>query len=217
MALLTMALSSLGVENGLNWSYENENPSTAQILELSQEADFDTSYTLSVIHTGSRLELHINGTRVANLNSNFTPNHWLIGSFNDEGKTFTVPIDNVRVLRRSTSETLDGSTLFLDSDDPVTLTLAFENGTVTSTFEDGGEDSGTGTVDQYDYIIVDQNRFSFTDTTKLDGTYITFDQSTGRGKLFDFKSDGQIDESGTWEFSFQRSDLAVRPRSIRGI
>ena len=201
-------------ENGLNWSYENENPSTAQILELSQEADFDTSYTLSVIHTGSRMELHINGTRVANLNSNFTPNHWLIGSFNDEGKTFTVPIDNVRVLRRSTSETLDGSTLFLDSDDPVTLTLAFENGTVTSTFEDGGEDSGTGTVDQYDYIIVDQNRFSFTDTTKLDGTYITFDQSTGRGKLFDFKSDGQIDESGTWEFSFQSSDLAVRPRSI---
>ena len=201
-------------ENGLNWSYENENPSTAQILELSQEADFDTSYTLSVIHTGSRLELHINGTRVANLNSNFTPNHWLIGSFNDEGKTFTVPIDNVRVLRRSTSETLDGSTLFLDSDDPVTLTLAFENGTVTSTFEDGGEDSGTGTVDQYDYIIVDQNRFSFTDTTKLDGTYITFDQSTGRGKLFDFKSDGQIDESGTWEFSFERFDLAVRSRSI---
>ena len=103
----------------------------------------------------------------------------------------------------------------MDSDDPVTLTLAFENGTVTSTFEDGGEDSGTGTVDQYDYIIVDQNRFSFTDTTKLDGTYITFDQSTGRGKLFDFKSDGQIDESGTWEFSFQSSDLAVRPRSIR--
>ena len=106
---------------------------------------------------------------------------------------------------------------FLDSDDPVTLTLAFENGTVTSTFEDGGEDSGTGTGDQYDYIIVDQNRFSITETPQLGSAdYITFDQvHRGRGKLFDFKSDGQIDESGTWEFSFQSSDLAVRPRSIR--
>ena len=201
-------------ENGLNWSYENENPSTAQIYEVLEGADFNASYTLSVIHTGSRLELHINGTRVANVNSNFTPNHWLIGSFNDDGKIFNVPIDNVRILRRSTSDPLDGSTLFLDSDDPVTLTLAFENGTVTSTFEDGGEDSGTEIGDQYDYIIVDQNRFSITDTSKLDGTYITFDQSTARGKLFDFKSDGQIDESGTWEFSFERFDLTVRSRSI---
>ena len=80
------------------------------------------------------MELHIDGNRVANLNSSFAPYHWLIGSFNDDGQTFTVPIDNVRVLKRSTSETLDGTTLFLDSDDPVTLNLFFDGGTMTSTF-----------------------------------------------------------------------------------
>ena len=99
-------------ENGLFWSFENEIPSTLDVYEVSQSASFDQKYTLSVVNTGSRMELHIDGNRVANLNSSFAPYHWLIGSFNDDGQTFTVPIDNVRVLKRSTSETLDGTTLF---------------------------------------------------------------------------------------------------------
>ncbi|MDC3282594.1 LamG domain-containing protein, partial [Opitutales bacterium] len=190
-------------EDGLYWSFENENPSSGQLYEIDRAANLDETYKVAVIHTGSRMELHINGERVANLNSTFSPAHWLVGSFNDDGNLFSVSIDNVHILRQS-SETLNGSGLFLDSDDPVSLTLQFENNLITSTFDDnGGSDSGTESGIPYDYIIYDESNFSITFTDAIVGDYITFDRSINRGKLYDFKDDGQIDTSGTWEFTFE--------------
>ena len=190
-------------QDSLSWSFENEYPSSGQLYEIDRAANLDETYNVAVIHTGSRMELYINGERVANLNSTFSPSHWLIGSFNDYGNPFSVSIDNVRVLRPS-SETLDGSGLFLDSDDPVSLTLEFENNLITSTFEDnGGPDSGTESGIAYDYIISDESIFSITFTETIVGDYMTFDRSTNRGKLYDFKDDGQIDTSGTWDFTFE--------------
>jgi hypothetical protein len=190
-------------QNGLSWSFENEYPSSGQLYEIDQAANFDETYKVAVIHTGSRMEMYINGERVANINSTFSPSHWLIGSFNDDGNPFSVSIDNVNILRQS-SETLNGSSLFLDSDDPVSLTLEFENNLITSTFEDnGGTDSGTESGISYDYIISDESIFSITFTDTIVGDYLTFDRSTNRGKLYDFKDDGQIDTSGTWEFTFE--------------
>ena len=190
-------------EDGLYWSFENENPSSGQLYEIDRAANLDETYKVAVIHTGSRMELHINSERVANLNSTFSPAHWLVGSFNDDGNLFSVSIDNVHILRQS-SKTLNGSGLFLDSDDPVSLTLEFENNLITSTFDDnGGPDSGTESGIAYDYIIYDESNFSITVIDTIVGDYMSFDRSINRGKLYDFKDDGQIDTSGTWDFTFE--------------
>ena len=91
---------------------------------------------------------------------------------------------------------------------------------MTSTFEDGGEDSGTESGIQYDYFVNNQDVFSIVMTPQLDGGLITFDRSNGRGKLFDFQSNGQLDESGTWEFSFTEShdpNVGNAPSTLTGL
>ena len=58
-------------ENGLNWSYDNQNPTSGQFTEEEKSAILGEVYTLSMIHDGSRMNLSVNGERIADFSSNF--------------------------------------------------------------------------------------------------------------------------------------------------
>ena len=107
-------------------------------------------------------------------------------------------VDNVRVLRRATTTSLDGSVLILSSTDDVSETLAFENGTFTSTFTDPEE--GTMVTANQTYIL-DQNSDNSFKITLSDGDTYEFDASTNTGTLIDYEN-GVADASGSWNFNF---------------
>ena len=95
---------------------------------------------------------------------------------------------------------LDGAVIYIDSEDPVKETLIFENGTLSSIFED---DYGQiihhldGISYQFDQINNDQ--FSITMDS---GEYYLFHENNGSGRLFDYSNNGELDESGTWNFTY---------------
>jgi hypothetical protein len=98
---------------------------------------------------------------------------------------------------------LDGSILFIASNDSVKLTLFLENGSGNSIFEN---------PDDNEYVVESVNTYTIEEgpdptykITLSDGDFFTFDPSSGTGSLTDF-SNGQIDESGSWDFSFERFD-----------
>ena len=96
---------------------------------------------------------------------------------------------------------MDGSVILITSDDPVKETLVFENGLITSTFENP-VDNEYNVQSGISYTLDEGSDASYK-ITLSDGDFYTFDPSTGTGSLTDY-SDGQIDESGTWNFSFER-------------
>ena len=83
---------------------------------------------------------------------------------------------------------MDGSVIFITSEDPVKETLVFENGVITSTFENP-VDNGV----QSDYTL-DEGSDSTYKITLSDGDFYTFNPTTGTGSLTDY-SNGQIDEN----------------------
>ena len=110
--------------------------------------------------------------------------------------------DNVRVLRRATTTTLDGSILMLSSSDGVSETLAFENGTFTSTFTDPEEGTMVIPTNLTFWIKNSDNSFKI---TLSDGDTYEFDATTSSGTLVDYEN-GVIDTEGTWSFTFERHD-----------
>ena len=88
--------------NGLNWNWDYKDEQN-QTVYKQKDAELDQTYRLSVIQNGLYTFISIDGNRSAVFRNEFTPMTWMIGAFNDAGQEFEVEIDNVRVLKSSTS------------------------------------------------------------------------------------------------------------------
>ena len=94
------------------------------------------------------------------------------------------------------SEPLDGSVILITSEDPVKETLVFENGLITSTFENPVDNEHN--VQSGISYTLDEGSDGTYKITLPDGDFYTFDPTTGTD--FTDYSNGQIDESGSWNF-----------------
>ena len=191
--------------------------SSGQEIEQFDITQRDKIHNLAATLIDGRLKLLVDGVVKYEADSEtFNTDMFIINGFNDynsNGLAFELEADNVRVLRRSTTTSLDGSTYSLSSSDGVSETLVFANGTFTSTFTDPEEGEIVTTDQSYILDQVSENEFRI---ILGDGDTMEFYTATNSGKLTDYDSSGQIDTSGTWEFTFEKmvDDLAVRPRSI---
>ena len=204
---------------GVGFKYEND------MLKISidtegVEVNFDPidasigrTYKFSITHNNLTYSLFVDDQKVAQVNiDNFEPNLISLSAYNEEEKSFSIEVEEVRVLRKETTTFLDGSVLILFSTDDVSETLAFENGTFTSTFTDPEE--GTMVTANQTYIL-DQNSDNSFKITLSDGDTYEFDESTNTGTLIDYE-DGVIDSSGSWNFTYSGTiefpnALAVKP------
>ena len=105
----------------------------------------------------------------------------------------------------ATAAALDGSTYILSSTDGVSETLEFENGTLTSTFVDPEEGTIVDANQSYSYNVSDE----IVSVTLDDGDTYEFNHLTGAGDLTDYDDNGQIDTSGSWEFTFTSTGYAT--------
>ena len=203
----TSPLGGIGPEiryesDGTNLEYDFLNLAGAE-ESGSVNASLDTTHKVAIVKKEGITAYYLDGQLVKEFaNTSHDADYWMAGAFNDDGKPFVAYVDNVRVLRRVSTTSLDGSILTIDSEDPVKLTLVFEDGTFTSTFEDPG-DEGTITRTDQSYVL-DQTSSGAWTITKSDGDVVSFDASTGTGSLTDYKDNGQIDTSGSWNFTFTR-------------
>ena len=98
----------------------------------------DTTHRLGATLIDGIIKLYVDGgIRYQGDAGTFNTDMFYINGFNDyqsQGLAFELTADNVRVLRRVTTTSLDGSTYSLSSTDGVSETLSFENGVFTSTF-----------------------------------------------------------------------------------
>ena len=147
--------------------------------------------TSSPLVTGEALNSYQNGAKlILSIPENFSGNLYYFCTYH------THMIQEIQV---GGSE-LDGAVIYIDSEDPVKETLIFENGTLSSIFED---DYGQtihhldGISYQFDQINNDQ--FSITMDS---GEYYLFHENNGSGRLFDYSNNGELDESGTWNFTY---------------
>jgi hypothetical protein len=184
---------------------------------ISTESSNENTFKVTLIHDNQKNIFYINDIKVHELDaSNFTPDWFGINTFENNGQAYNVYADNVRVLRRATTTSLDGSTYSLSSADGVSETLVFSNGTFTSTFTDPEEGEIVTTDQSYilDQISEDEFRIILGD-----GDTMEFNTATNSGKLTDYDSSGQIDTSGTWEFTFETTSTpsqSYAPSSIAG-
>ena len=96
-------------------------------------------------------------------------------------------------------ESLDGSVIHITGEDSVKETLIFENGTVTSIFDEG-EGQTPFTTEDLSYSIEDDASGHL---VIIDGDlHYLFYESNGTGNLLDYSNNGQLDESGSWDFIF---------------
>ena len=96
-------------------------------------------------------------------------------------------------------ESLDGSVIHITGEDSVKETLIFENGTVTSIFDEG-EGQTPFTTEDLSYSIEDDASGHL---VIIDGNlHYLFYESNGTGNLLDYSNNGQLDESGSWGFSY---------------
>jgi hypothetical protein len=116
-------------------------------------------------------------------------------------------IFNFQVITTATG--LDGSTYILSNSDGVSETLEFENGTLTSTFVDLEE----GTIVDADQSYTHNVSNEIVSVTLNDGDTYQFNHLTGAGFLTDYEN-GEIDTSGSWEFTFTSTGYA--PTSLVG-
>ena len=186
-------------------------------LEHLENGSLDTFYQLQIIKVVGKTSHYLNRYLIKQFeSSSHDEDYWTIGAFNDAGLAYTTYADNVRVLRRATTTSLDGSTYSLSSSDGVSETLVFANGTFTSTFTDPEEGEIVTTDQSYilDQISEDEFRIILGD-----GDTMEFNTATNSGKLTDYDSSGQIDTSGTWDFTFEAistSTQSYAPSSIAG-
>ena len=177
----------LGEDESPNWGgvyfyYDYLNPAGNE-MEGAKVADWDTTYRIGYLRTEGKTTLLIDGQTVQQFDQSFTSNYWSLNVFNEAGSSFVAYADNVRVLRRSTTTSLDGSTLVLSSTVGVSETLAFENGTFTSTFVDPQEGTIVKTGQNYTLDQITQDTWKI---TLEDGDTYSFDDSKGTGISEDF-------------------------------
>jgi hypothetical protein len=139
----------------------------------------------TLIH--GKIKLYVNGEVRYNAEAGtFNTDMFFLNGFNDyqqQSLAFELTADNVRVLRRSTTTSLDGSTLVLSSTVGVSETLAFENGTFTSTFVDPQEGTIVKAGQSYTLDQITQDTWKI---TLEDGDTYSFDDSKGTGISEDF-------------------------------
>jgi hypothetical protein len=177
----------LGEDESPNWGgvyfyYDYLNPAGNE-MEGAKVADWDTTYRVGYLRTEGKTTLLIDGQTVQQFDQSFTSNYWSLNVFNEAGSSFVAYADNVRVLRRSTTTPLDGSTLVLSSTVGVSETLAFENGTFTSTFVDPQEGTIVKAGQSYTLDQITQDAWKI---TLEDGDTYSFDYSKGTGISEDF-------------------------------
>ncbi|MDC0369294.1 hypothetical protein OAN13_06320 [Opitutales bacterium] len=164
----------------------------------------DTTHRLGATLIDGIIKLYVDGgIRYQGDAGTFNTDMFYINGFNDyqsQGLAFELTADNVRVLRRVTTTSLDGSTFSLSSTDGVSETLSFENGVFTSTFVDPEEGTFVDTDKSYTLDQVSDDIFKII----LDeGDTYEFNEATGTGSLVDYEN-GVIDTEGTWSFTFER-------------
>ncbi len=200
-------LTSRGIGIGLS----QENGNTKIVMESEGEtfteepisANLGQMYSVSIIRRGDMCSIFLNEEQVGQISFfNFQPNLISLSAYNENQQGFAVEADNVRVLRRVTTTSLDGSTFILSSADDVSETLSFENGVFTSTFVDPEDGTIVDTDKSYTLNQVSDDIFKII----LDeGDTYEFNEATGTGSLVDYE-DGVIDTEGTWSFTFERHD-----------
>ena len=161
----------------------------------------DTTHRLGATLIDGIIKLYVDGEiRYETVAGTFNTDMFYINGFNDyqsQGLAFELTADNARVLRRVTTTNLDGSVILITSEDPVKETLVFENGVITSTFENPVDNEHN--VQSGISYTLDEDSDGTYRITLSDGDFYTFDPTTGTGSLTDY-SNGQIDERGELEF-----------------
>ena len=184
-----------------NTIYEN-GTETLELTLGDKPANLGQSYKVSVVKDESAYQLFLDSELIGEYPVRGEFLFFNFGGYHDEDLPWDGYIDNVRVLRRATTTTLDGSILMLSSSDGVSETLAFENGTITSTFTDPEEGSMVTANQTY---ILDQKPDNSFKITLSDGDTYEFDSTTSSGTLVDYEN-GVLDSSGSWNFNFSRHD-----------
>ncbi len=93
-------------ENGLRLEFAYTDPTSAESMQITRTAAFDTYYKMSLIHTETTSSMYSNGELIKEFSSvGFDPDTLGFAAFNDDGLPYTTYIKNVRVLRRSTTST----------------------------------------------------------------------------------------------------------------
>lgn len=93
-------------ENGLRLEFAYTDPTSAESMQITRTAAFDTYYKMSLIHTETTSSMYSNGELIKEFSSDgFDPDTLGFAAFNDDGLPYTTYIKNVRVLRRSTTTT----------------------------------------------------------------------------------------------------------------
>jgi hypothetical protein len=102
----------------------------------------------------------------------------------------------------TTHSLVDGSVFYISSEDEgVSLTLSLENGIASSSFSDPEEGIIKEHGLEYSYTQVSDSTFRI---TFRDKDTLNFDLSNGTGNLTDYDGNGNIDESGSWNFTFEQ-------------
>ena len=166
----------------------------------------DTTHKLGATLIDGKIKLYVDGEiRYEGETGTFNTDMFYLNGFNDyqqQGLAFELTADDARILRRVNTTPLDGTVFIISSTDGVSETLAFENGTFTSTFTDPEE--GTMVTANQTYIL-DQNSDNSFKITLSDGDTYEFDATTSSGTLVDYEN-GVLDSSGSWNFTFERHD-----------
>ena len=93
-------------ENGLRLEFAYTDPASAESMQITRTAAFDTYYKMSLIHTETTSSMYSNGELIKEFSSvGFNPDTLGFAAFNDDGLPYTTYIKNVRVLRRGTTTT----------------------------------------------------------------------------------------------------------------
>ena len=165
----------------------------------------DITHKLGATLMDGRLKLFVDGEVKYEADSEtFNTDMFFLNGFNDyqaQGLAFELNADNVRVLRQTTTTSLDGSIFSLSSTDGVSETMSFENGTFTSSFVDSQKST---TITSNQSYILDSMSSNSWKITLNDGDVYSFDSSAGTGTLTDYEN-GVMDTSGSWNFTYIRN------------
>jgi hypothetical protein len=165
----------------------------------------DITHKLGATLMDGRLKLFVDGEVKYEADSEtFNTDMFFLNGFNDyqaQGLAFELNADNVRVLRQTTTTSLDGSIFSLSSTDGVSETMSFENGTFTSSFVDSQKST---TITSNQSYILDSMSSNSWKITLNDGDVYSFDSSAGTGTLTDYEN-GVMDTSGSFNFTYIRN------------
>ena len=181
------------------------------LLNGSDVENFGTTernitHRLGATLINGKIKLYVNGEVRYNAEAGtFNTDMFFLNGFNDyqqQGLAFELTADNVRVLRRASTTSLDGSVITFSGTNGTRGTVAFENGTYSSTFVIPEEGEFVSSDKGYILNPISENQFNIISIS--DGDVMEFNTLSGTGRETDYDSSGQIDEIGSWEFTFVR-------------